>query len=77
LQRTWITVVVGVGVDLGLCLFVVSWGVWWRVALVMVLSSVGIIGRSLLNEWRERQVELERAARGARGKVNGREGVAE
>jgi len=45
-ERTWLTVVVGVGVD-GAISF---GGDWWTCAAVLAFSSVGIIARSLLNE---------------------------
>lgn len=45
-ERTWITVVIGVGVDLLLGIG----ATWWALWLVVVFSSVGIIARSLLNE---------------------------
>lgn len=45
-ERTWITVVVGVGVDL-----IIAYPAdWWTVALVIGVSSAGIIVRSLWNE---------------------------
>lgn len=44
--RTWVTVVIGVGVDLGIAYP----GDWWTVAAVIAVSSVGIIARSLFNE---------------------------
>ena len=49
-RRAWVTVVVGVGGDLAIALFVVPWDAWWRVALIVVASSAGIIFRSLWNE---------------------------
>ena len=52
-RRTWITVVVGVGVDLGLLLLLVDWATWAMVAGVVAASSVGIIVRSLVNEHHE------------------------
>lgn len=45
-QRTWIVVVIGVGVDLLL-------GIgadWWVIWLVVAFSSLGVIARSLINE---------------------------
>jgi hypothetical protein len=48
-ERTWITVVIGVGVDLALA----YGGDWWTVVLVIAASAVGIIGRSLANETKE------------------------
>lgn len=45
-ERTWITVVIGVGVDLA-----IAWpGDWYVVTLVISASSIGIIARSLMNE---------------------------
>jgi hypothetical protein len=56
-ERTWITVVVGVGVDL---LISYPWGGgqgdWFTVAAVVSTSSIGIIVRSLLNE--KKQADL-------------------
>lgn len=45
-ERTWITVVIGVGVDLLLGIGATWWGLW----LVVAFSSIGIIARSLINE---------------------------
>ena len=53
LHRTWLTVVVGVGVDLLLILLFVSFEVWLPVVGVVALSGVCIIVRSLSNERRE------------------------
>jgi|GEM_PF-1691055 len=61
--RTWITVVIGVGIDLLILLAVMPLTAWLNVVLVIVVSSVGIIFRSLGKEWGEHQ-ELMRAARG-------------
>lgn len=52
-KRTWITVVIGVGVDLLIILMVVPWEYWKLFALVIAFSSIGIILRSLANEWDE------------------------
>lgn len=49
-RRTWITVVVGVGVDLLLALVVVPFAHWWPTALLVVISGLPIIVRSLYNE---------------------------
>lgn len=62
-QRTWITVVVGVGGDLALMALCVPFEVWLRVAGIVALSGMGIITRSLINEWSEMQ-ELGTALRG-------------
>lgn len=60
-RRTWITVVVGVGVDLLLVLVVIPLQWWLRVGLIVVLSSLGIIARSLINEHREEQEAIHAA----------------
>ena len=47
-QRTWVSVVIGVGADL-----LIAFGATWiEVVLVVAFSSVGIIGRSFINETR-------------------------
>lgn len=50
-KRTWITVVIGIGVDL---IISYPWtggtGDWFTVAAVIGASSIGIIARSLINE---------------------------
>lgn len=46
LKRTWLTVVIGIGVDL----LIAYGGDWWTVSAVIAVSSVGIIIRSLWNE---------------------------
>jgi len=61
LHRTWLTVVVGVGVDLLILLLCVSFEVWLQVAGVVALSGVCIITRSLLNERRELREWIEEA----------------
>lgn len=45
-RRTWITVVLGIGIDL----LIAYPGDWSTVALVISISSIGIIVRSLWNE---------------------------
>lgn len=45
-ERTWIVVVIGVGVDLLLGIG----AAWWVFWLIMAFSSIGIIARSLINE---------------------------
>lgn len=53
LKRTWITVVIGVGVDGLIALLVAPVTVWWRVAAIVAASSIGIIARSWINELTE------------------------
>lgn len=45
-ERTWITVVVGVGIDLLIGLG----AAWWHIWLIVGFSAIGIIARSLINE---------------------------
>jgi len=55
LRRTWITVVVGVGVDLLIARLVLRWREWLRLVGVIIMSSLPIITRSLWNEWGDHQ----------------------
>jgi len=52
-RRTWITVMIGFGVDLALLAFILEPHVWVLVACVIAASAVGIVVRSLVNEHRE------------------------
>jgi len=45
-ERTWITVVIGVGIDLAIAYP----EDWWTVAAIIAASAIGIIARSLYNE---------------------------
>ncbi|MCK9629250.1 MAG: hypothetical protein M0R37_11765 [Bacteroidales bacterium] len=54
--RTWISVVIGVGVDLLLGIG----AAWWVMWLVVALSSLGVITRSLFNEHNEAEPALNR-----------------
>lgn len=49
-KRTWLTVVIGVGMDLLILLLVVDWLEWLLVCAVVGCSSLGMVGRSLYNE---------------------------
>lgn len=49
-RRTWITVVVGVGIDLLLMLLVVPLATWFLIVGIIAASAIGIIARSLYNE---------------------------
>jgi len=60
-RRTWLTVVVGFGVDLILLRPVLTLGNWLRVVGIVALSSIGIVGRSVLNEWSDHREFLTRA----------------
>jgi len=57
-RRTWITVVVGVGIDLLILLPFMPFAMWLLILAIFTTSSIPIIARSLLNELREVQ-ELE------------------
>jgi len=65
-KRTWITVVIGIGVDLALMLLIVPFEFWWPGAAVIGLSAIGIIGRSIYLERMEWQ-ELMLTIRGGYG----------
>ena len=58
-KRTWITVVIGVGVDLLLALLVVPWESWLVFVSIVALSSIGIVVRSLYNELTETKEVLD------------------
>jgi hypothetical protein len=53
MRRTWLTVVIGVGVDLLILLLVLDWASWATAAAVTAASSVGLIVRSIYNEHAE------------------------
>lgn len=62
LRRTWFTVVVGVGVDLLIILWLLyniclaqPMQIWVRICAVIGLSAIGIIIRSLVIEYQENQ----------------------
>lgn len=65
-RRTWLAVVVGVGMDEVILLVCLPWNYWITVATVITLSSVGIIVRSLFNEWVETN-EVIRAVKDSLG----------
>lgn len=50
LRRTWLTVVVGVGIDLLILVMVIPLETWLLMCAVIAASSLGIIARSLHNE---------------------------
>lgn len=57
-RRTWITVVVGVGGDLIILLFMIPFRIWIKFFSIVALSSVPIIYRSLFNELTETLEEI-------------------
>ncbi len=60
-RRTWLAVVIGFGVDLLILLAILPVTVWLQVCAIVGASSVGIIGRSLANEWQDHREQLEAA----------------
>lgn len=52
-RRTWLTVVVGVGVDLLIAITIMPRKEWAKFTSIIGLSSIGIILRSLLHEYGE------------------------
>jgi hypothetical protein len=61
-RRTWLTVVIGVGVDVLLFALVLDLKSWLMTLAIMGASSVGIIARSLHNEARSERTLAERLA---------------
>jgi len=55
-ERTWLTVVIGVGVDL----LIGIGAAWWHIWLIIAVSSLGIIVRSLSNEHADPEPALNR-----------------
>lgn len=49
--RAWLAVVIGLGVDLLILLAVLPLADWLRAVAVIAASSIGIVGRSLWNEY--------------------------
>ncbi|MBN2390731.1 MAG: hypothetical protein JXR84_08410 [Anaerolineae bacterium] len=65
LRRTWLTVVIGVGVDLLILATVIPLEAWLPTCTVIAASSLGIIARSLYNEHQdEKAVEEFHASSG-------------
>jgi hypothetical protein len=62
-RRAWLAVVIGCGVDLLILLAVLPVALWLQVCTVIAASAIGIIVRSLANEWQDHREQLE-AARG-------------
>lgn len=60
-RRTWLTVVIGVGVDLLILALLLQLPQLLRVVAVIACSSLGIIARSVWNEWRDHQESLARS----------------
>ena len=59
-RLTWLTVVIGIGVDLAIALFIIPLDAWLRIAGVIAASSIAIIARSLLNDSSDHRALIER-----------------
>lgn len=59
-RLTWLTVVIGIGVDLVIALFIIPLDAWLRIAGVIAASSIAIIARSLLNDSSDHRALIER-----------------
>jgi uncharacterized membrane protein len=59
LRRTWITVVIGVGVDLLILLAIIPFNAWIITCSIIAASSLGLIARSLINEHADERELLE------------------
>lgn len=58
-RRTWITVVIGGGVNLLIALMVLEFHAWVAMVVIFAFSSVGIIVRSLHNEFECKRGEID------------------
>lgn len=52
-RRSWLTIVIGIGVDLLIAILVLDWTAWWQVLAIVAVSNLGIIARGVYNEWTE------------------------
>lgn len=52
-RRAWLAVAIGIGVDLLILLVVLPVLLWLQVGAVVGASALGLIARSLWNEWNE------------------------
>jgi hypothetical protein len=58
-RRTWITVVIGIGGDVVLLSLYISVELLAVVVGVIAMSAVGIVVRSIYNEWRDERAVME------------------
>ncbi len=59
IRRTWLAVIIGFGVDLLIMLAILPVNIWLQVCAIVGASAIGIIGRSLANEWRDHRELME------------------
>lgn len=52
-RRTWLTVVIGMGANMLILWRVLDRRAWWLVAEILGLSAIGIVFRSLVQEYRD------------------------
>lgn len=62
-RRTWLAVVIGVGADLLILLPILPLDLWMQMVAIVALSAVGIVVRSVYNEYTETREEMDRARR--------------
>ena len=58
-RRAWLAVAIGLGVDLLLLLVLMPVTLWLQVCAIIAASAIGIIVRSIANEWRDHQELME------------------
>lgn len=58
-KRAWLAVCVGIGIDLLILLMVLSLTDWLKLCAVIAVSAIGIIFRSLWNEFAELMAMIE------------------
>lgn len=63
-KRAYLAVVIGVGVDLLIVLPMLDVLVWLRIVAVIGVSSIGLVVRSLWNEFGELMDTIEEISRG-------------
>jgi hypothetical protein len=63
LKRTWITVVIGVGVDMLLAGLVLAPRDWLAVWVIVAASALGIVAFCLAQEYREHREDMAEAGR--------------
>ena len=58
-RRAWLAVVIGVGVDLLILLALLPITVWLQACAIIAASAIGVIVRSLANEWQDHRELME------------------
>lgn len=60
-RRTWLTVVIGVGGDVLILFLYLPLHTMAVIVGVVAMSAIGIVARSLYNEWRDERAVVEMA----------------